>query len=61
LKLGKSASDLASFRPISLTSCIVKVLERMVADRLYNIAEKVGFSTTNRQASGKGAPAKTRY
>ena len=40
LKLGKPASDLASFRPISLTSCIVKVLERMVANRLYNIAEK---------------------
>jgi len=29
LKDGKPASDLASYRPISLTSCIVKLLERM--------------------------------
>jgi hypothetical protein len=40
LKAGKSASDLASFRPISLTSCVAKLLERMVAERLYYLAEK---------------------
>ena len=39
LKAGKPASDLASFRPISLTSCVAKLLERMVADRLYYLAE----------------------
>ena len=38
LKGGKSPSDVASFRPISLTSCIVKLLERIIADRLYYIA-----------------------
>ena len=40
LKSGKSASELTSFRPISLTSCVVKVLERMVSDRLYDMAER---------------------
>ena len=54
LKLGKSASDLASFRPISLTSCIVKVLERMVADRLYNIAEKSGLFNHQQAGFRKG-------
>ena len=45
LKAGKPASDLASFRPISLTSCIVKALERMIAERLYYLAEtNVWFS-----------------
>ena len=34
LKAGKSAKDLASYRPISLTSCVVKLLERMIATRL---------------------------
>ena len=35
LKAGKPASEIESFRPISLTSCVVKVLERLIADRLY--------------------------
>ena len=39
LKAGKSPSKVASFRPISLTSCVVKVLEHILADRLYYIAE----------------------
>ena len=39
LKQGKSASDLASFRPISLTSCVVKALERMIGERLFHLAE----------------------
>ena len=39
LKAGKSPSEVASFRPISLTSCVVKRLERILADRLYYIAE----------------------
>ena len=34
LKAGKSPSEVASFRPISLTSCVVKFLERILADRL---------------------------
>lgn len=34
LKPGKHPSDLSSFRPVSLTSCIGKVLEKMVLNRL---------------------------
>ena len=39
LKAGKSPSDVASFRPISLTSCVVKLLERIIVYRLHYIAE----------------------
>ena len=39
LKAGKSPSEVASFRPITLTSCVAKHLERIFADRLYYIAE----------------------
>ena len=38
LKSGKPR-ELKSFRPISLTSCVVKLLERMLADRLIHLAE----------------------
>jgi ribonuclease HI len=39
LKAGKPPSQRASFRPISLTSCVMKVMERMLSDRLYDLAE----------------------
>ena len=39
LKAGKSPSEVASFRPINLTSCVVKLLERIIADHLYYITE----------------------
>ena len=39
LKAGQSPGEVASFCPISLTSCIVKLLERILADCLYYIAE----------------------
>ena len=39
LTAGKSPSEIVSFHPISLTSCVVKLLERILADRLYYIAE----------------------
>ena len=39
LKAGKSPSEVASFCPISLTSCFLKLLESIFADRLYYIAE----------------------
>ena len=35
LKKGKPAEDVKSYRPISLTSCLGKVAERMVNERLY--------------------------
>ena len=43
LKAGKQASQLESFRPISLTSCVVKLLERMIGERLYHFAESQGW------------------
>ena len=43
LKAGKPASELESFRPISLTSCIVKLLERLINNRLYFLAESKGW------------------
>jgi len=43
LKAGKSPSQMASFRPVSLTSCVSKVLERMIAGRLYQLAESKGW------------------
>ena len=39
LKAGKSPGEVASFHPISLTSYVVKLLERIIADRLYYTAE----------------------
>ena len=54
LKAKKPASDLASYRPISLTSCIVKVLERMVANRLYHLAETNGWISAAQAGFRKG-------
>ena len=43
LKSGKPPGSLASFRPVSLTSCVVKTLERMISARLYQLAESRGM------------------
>ena len=43
LKKGKPASQIDSFRPVSLTSCIAKTMERMVANRLAILAESSGW------------------
>ena len=39
LKAEKPPSEVVSLRPISLTSCVVKLLERILASCLYYIAE----------------------
>eukprot|EP00663_Eupelagonemidae_sp_cell21sb_P002245 gene2245-6517_t len=39
LKRGKPATELGSFRPIALTSCIAKCMERLVATRLQYYLE----------------------
>ncbi|GFO39486.1 LINE-1 retrotransposable element orf2 protein [Plakobranchus ocellatus] len=38
-KLGKDPSDPSNYRPIALTSCLCKTLERMVNDRLVHVLE----------------------
>ncbi len=43
MKAGKPPSEIASFRPVSLTSVAVKILERMIANRLYCLAEENGW------------------
>jgi len=43
LKKGKPASSPDSYRPVSLTSCIAKTMERMLASRLSFLAEKEGW------------------
>ena len=43
LKPGKPAGEFESWCPIALTSCLAKVLERMVANRLKHLAESRGM------------------
>ena len=45
-KPGKDSSNPANYRPIALTSCICKTLERMVNDRLVWFLEKNKLITT---------------
>ena len=54
LKAGKPASDLASYRPVSLTSCLVKLLERILADRLYHLAESSNWFSKYQAGFRKG-------
>ena len=39
LKPGKPAGDVVSYWPIALTSCLGKLMERMVSSRLQHLAE----------------------
>ena len=54
LKAAKSPSDLASYRPVSLTSCIAKVIERTIAERLYHLAEQNNWFTSLQAGFRKG-------
>ena len=54
LKAGKPASELGSFRPISLTSCVAKCFERMLAERLYFYAESLGVFDNQQAGFRKG-------
>ena len=47
LKKGKSPEDLGSYRPISLTSSLGKIAERMINTRLYWYLEESGFINKN--------------
>ena len=47
LKDGKDPKDPTSYRPISLTSFLGKVLEKIVANRLIHILEQRDILTSN--------------
>ena len=44
LKAGNSPCEVVSFRPISFTSCVFKLLESILVDHLYYIAETITCS-----------------
>ena len=54
LKAAKSPSDLASYRPVSLTSCVAKLLERMFAERIYYEAETKGWFANTQAGFRRG-------
>tara|TARA_B110001454_G_scaffold192176_1_gene192306 strand:+ start:1042 stop:4992 length:3951 start_codon:yes stop_codon:yes gene_type:complete len=54
LKRAKPASEVESYRPISLTSCVVKLLERMLGARLYAMAETQGWLNNQQAGFRKG-------
>ena len=53
-KPGKDASDAKNYRPIALTSCLCKTMERMVNDRLTWHLESNGFITAYQSGFRKG-------
>ena len=54
LKANKPPSELTSFRPISLTSCIAKLMERMLSERLYDLGERRGWFSSVQAGFRKG-------
>ena len=57
LKDGKDAKDTTSYRPISLTSCLGKLLEKIIANRLTYVMEKRGI----KQDSARTDAQRTRF
>ena len=54
LKASKPSSKVESFRPVSLTSCVVKTLERKIANRLSYLAETRGWLTDSQAGFRRG-------
>ena len=54
LKAGKPSSKVASSRPVSLTSCIVKTLERIIAARISYLAETNNWFSDNQAGFRRG-------
>ena len=53
-KPGKDASDPTNYRPIALTSCVCKVMERMVNNRLVWYLERNKIITATQSGFRKG-------
>ena len=49
LKSGKPSGALKLYRPVSLTPCVVKLMERLIAERMYHIMETGNCFTVWRQ------------
>jgi hypothetical protein len=54
LKEGKDPKDTISYRPISLTSCLGKILEKIIADRLIYVLENRLQLTQNQAGFRQG-------
>lgn len=54
LKADKSPSELGSYRPISLTSCVGKLLESKITERLYAFAESRALFSSRQAGFRKG-------
>ena len=54
LKDGKDPKLTVSFRPISLTSCVGKILEKIITDRLMYVVEKNGVLNDNQAGFRQG-------
>ena len=59
LKAGKDPQDFSSYRPISLTSHVAKLMERMEAARLMHLLDRDTTPGPNKWASGKDALPRT--
>ena len=57
-KAGKPEDLVGSYRPLSLTSCIGKLLEKAVADNLSNWAELIKNSINNKMGLEKNRSTK---
>jgi len=55
-KPGKDTSDPTNYRPIALTSCVCKVMERMVNNRLAWYLERNKTITSTQSGCRKGRP-----
>ncbi len=58
LKRGKNKSDPKSYRPISILSCLSRLLERLVYNRLYALTE-LDFKLSETQADSRHAQRQT--
>ncbi|GBL94554.1 hypothetical protein AVEN_235639-1 [Araneus ventricosus] len=60
-KVGKDPQNPSNYRPIALTSCLCKLMERMVNKRLVYILEKKTIILNFRVASGTVVVPKTMF